>query len=91
MGRAGDQVKTGLGSRIGAGLAALLPDGISMAFAKRLSEQNPQLLLEVLGPRLNRGPSLDTMPLICRLQARFNSRISPDSSPAPRSTTESSR
>ena len=47
---------------MGAGLATLLPDAVSMAFAKRLSEQNPQLLLEALGPRLNRTPSLDTMP-----------------------------
>lgn len=47
-------MKTGIGSRIGAGLATLLPDAVSMAFAKRLSERNPQLLLEALGPRLNR-------------------------------------
>lgn len=43
-------------------MATLLPEAVCAAFAKRLSEQNPQLLLEVLGPRLNRSPSLDTMP-----------------------------
>jgi len=54
-------VKNGLGTRIGEGLAAALPENICAAFAKRLAERNPQLLLEALGPRLNRTPSLDTM------------------------------
>jgi predicted O-methyltransferase YrrM len=39
-----------------------MPQSISLAFAKRLSDRNPQLLLEALGPMLNRNPSLDTMP-----------------------------
>lgn len=54
-------MKNGLGARIGEGLAAALPENICAAFAKRLAERNPQLLLEALGPRLNRTPSLDTM------------------------------
>ena len=54
-------MKNGLGTRIGEGLAAALPENICAAFAKRLAERNPQLLLEALGPRLNRTPSLDTM------------------------------
>jgi predicted O-methyltransferase YrrM len=52
----------GIGSRIGQGLATLLPDSICTAFAKKLSDRNPQWLLEALGPRLNRAPCLDTMP-----------------------------
>jgi predicted O-methyltransferase YrrM len=32
------------------------------AFARRLADRNPQLLLEALGPKLNRSPSLATMP-----------------------------
>jgi predicted O-methyltransferase YrrM len=54
-------VKNGLSARIGNGLAAALPENICAAFAKRLADRNPQLLLEALGPRLNRTPSLDTM------------------------------
>lgn len=54
-------MKNGLGARVGEGLAAALPENICAAFAKRLAERNPQLLLEALGPRLNRTPSLDTM------------------------------
>ena len=54
-------MKNGLGTRIGEGLAAALPENICAAFAKRLADRNPQLLLEALGPRLNRTPSLDTM------------------------------
>ena len=38
-----------------------MPQTVCRAFANRLSEDNPQLLLEALGPRLNRVPSLDTM------------------------------
>ena len=55
-------MKTAIGSRIGAGLATLLPNAVRKGFAERMSEENPQLLLEALGPRLNRSPSLDTMP-----------------------------
>ncbi|WP_447602349.1 class I SAM-dependent methyltransferase [Nitrospira sp. Nam80] len=55
-------MKSGLNNHIGEKLAALLPDAACAAFAKRLSERNPQLLLEALGPKLNRRPSLDTMP-----------------------------
>lgn len=51
-----------IGNHIGAGLARVMPPSISFAFAKYLSDINPQLLFEVLGPRLNRGPALDTMP-----------------------------
>jgi predicted O-methyltransferase YrrM len=32
------------------------------AFARRLADRNPQLLLEALGPKLNRSPTLATMP-----------------------------
>ncbi|MDR4474092.1 MAG: DUF1476 domain-containing protein [Nitrospira sp.] len=55
------RVKNGLGVRIGQGLASFLPQTVCRAFANRLSEENPQLLLEALGPRLNRAPSLDIM------------------------------
>ncbi len=51
-----------IGQRIGAGLAKVLPPSVSLAFARRLSDSQPQLLLEALGPRLNRNPVLDTMP-----------------------------
>jgi hypothetical protein len=54
-------VKNAIASRIGEGLATLLPEFLCTAFAKRLADRNPQLLLEALGPRLNRTPSLDTM------------------------------
>lgn len=54
-------MKNGLGARIGEGLASFLPQNVCRAFANQLSEHNPQLLLEALGPRLNRAPSLDTM------------------------------
>lgn len=39
-----------------------MPQSISLAFAERLRDSNPQVLLEALGPMLNRNPSLDTMP-----------------------------
>lgn len=55
-------MKNALASRIGEGLATLLPEFLCTAFAKQLAERNPQLLLEALGPKLNRTPSLDTMP-----------------------------
>ena len=55
-------MKHAIARRIGRGLAAILPDFVCTAFAKQLAEQNPQLLLEALGPKLNRTPSLDTMP-----------------------------
>lgn len=54
-------MKNGIGTRIGEGLATLLPQTVCRAFANRLSKNNPQVLLEALGPRLNRAPSLDTM------------------------------
>lgn len=55
-------MKNAIASRIGEGLATLLPEFLCTAFAKQLAERNPQLLLEALGPKLNRTPSLDTMP-----------------------------
>jgi predicted O-methyltransferase YrrM len=55
-------VKQAIACRIGEGLAALLPEGVCTAFAKQLALRKPQLLLEALGPRLNRSPSLDEMP-----------------------------
>ncbi|KXK03029.1 MAG: hypothetical protein NBKEAIPA_02152 [Nitrospirae bacterium] len=55
-------MKNAIVARIGEGLATLLPDVVCTAFARQLAERNPQLLLEALGPKLNRTPSLDTMP-----------------------------
>ncbi len=54
--------KTAIVNGVGAGLARVLPRSICTAFARNISGHNPQLLLEVLGPRLNRNPVLDTMP-----------------------------
>lgn len=54
--------KTAVANRLGASLATLLPESICLAFARRLSGRDPQLLLEALGPLLNREPLLDTMP-----------------------------
>ncbi len=55
-------LRKAIGNSVGAGLAVVLPRSICTAFARNLSERNPQLLLEALGPRLNRNPVLDTMP-----------------------------
>lgn len=61
---------SGFVSRLGGGsatalgnvLAACLPQATLQVLLSRLSDQEPQALLEVLGPRLNRKPTLDTMP-----------------------------
>ncbi len=54
-------MKYGISNKIGEALARYLPETVALAFAKQLSERTPQLLLEALGPRLNRSPSLDSM------------------------------
>ena len=43
-------------------LVSILPPAALSGFAVRLSERNPKVILETLGPRLNRNRNLDNMP-----------------------------
>ncbi len=53
---------------VGTGLGRCLPRQVQWALAAQLAERDPQALLEALGPRLNRDPSLATMPVDLSLQ-----------------------
>ncbi len=46
----------------GSALASLLPPTALHALADRLAVRNPKIILETLGPRLNRDRNLDNMP-----------------------------
>ena len=48
--------------RIVGSLIPLVPQRILHSLASHICNRDPQVLLEVFGPRFNRNPSLDTMP-----------------------------
>ena len=47
---------------MGSAPASFLPQTALAAFARRLCERDPQMMLEAFGPYLNRKPNLDNMP-----------------------------
>ena len=51
-----------LKGRFEAGVLRSLPRASLQALVVRLAEEDPQMLVEALGPRLNRTPTLETMP-----------------------------
>ena len=47
----------------GSVLAAALPKPVRRSLMQRLCDHNPQELMDAIGPRLNRAPDLDSMPV----------------------------
>lgn len=52
-----------IGSLLGSGLAVTLPAPVLHGLGRRVCQENPDLLLESIGPIFNRSPDLEHMPL----------------------------
>ena len=53
-------------------LAAALPKPARRSLMQRLCDHNPQELIDAIGPRLNRAPDLDSMPIDLPVRGRLS-------------------
>ena len=56
----------------GSALAAALPRPARRSLMQRLCDHNPQELMDAIGPRLNRAPDLDSMPIDLPVRGRLS-------------------